>query len=216
MKTEGVVLYLKIDRNSCVEHPKVLLSDVAKIECENTEVLKKAKHLTLYNFETDNKGQKGHTTISMSILKVIELIHGLYPGVLVVNEGEADFVIEYQRKAKKSKALAITKTVVLCGIVFFGSAFSIMAFNNDISIPKMFDQFYLQVMGREASGTNALEISYCIGLTVGIMIFFNHIGFKKITHDPTPLQVEMRKYENDIDMTFIENASRGEHNIDVD
>ena len=61
-----------------------------------------------------------------------------------------------------------------------------------------------------------LEVSYCIGLTVGIMVFFNHIGRKKITADPTPLQVEMRKYENDLDMTFIENASRGEKSIDVD
>ena len=44
----------------------------------------------------------------------------------------------------------------------------------------------------------------------------NHFGNKKITHDPTPLQVEMRKYECDIDTAFIENASRKEHNIDVD
>ena len=45
--------------------------------------------------------------------------------------------------------------------------------------------------------------------------FFNHVGRKKITPDPTPLQVEMRKYENDIDTTFIENSSRGGSNIDV-
>ena len=41
------------------------------------------------------------------------------------------------------------------------------------------------------------------------------MGSKKITPDPTPMQVEMRKYEKDIDTTFIENAERKGHSIDV-
>lgn len=216
MRTEGIHLYLKIDRNSCVKHPKVLLSDVAKLECENEVILRKVKYLPIYNFEENTNGQSNNTTVSMSILKIIQLIHGVCPGIIVVNEGETDFVIEYQKGQKEHGILHKIKIVVLCVIVFFGSAFSIMAFNNDVSIPELFDQFYYQVMGVEANGINALEVSYCIGLTLGIMVFFNHVGSKKITADPTPLQVEMRKYENDLDMTFIENASRGERNIDVE
>ena len=216
MRTEGIYLYLKIDRNSCVHHKKVLLSDVAKIECEDKALLQKIKHLPIYSFEEKANGQPMHTTVSMSILKIIKLIHESCPGVIVVNEGETDFVIEYQKTQKEHGVLGKIKLGVLCVIVFFGSAFSIMAFNNDVSIPELFDQFYYQVMGVEALGINALEISYCIGLSVGIMVFFNHVGPKKITADPTPLQVEMRKYENDLDMTFIENASRGEQNIDVE
>ena len=38
----------------------------------------------------------------------------------------------------------------------------------------------------------------------------------KVTHDPTPIQVEMRKYEQDVDDTFIENASREGKSMDVD
>ena len=48
------------------------------------------------------------------------------------------------------------------------------------------------------------------------MVFFNHFGKKKITPDPTPIQVQLRKYEQDVDMTFIENASRGGKEIDVE
>ena len=44
---------------------------------------------------------------------------------------------------------------------------------------------------------------------------FNHIGKKKITSDPTPIQVEMRKYEKDVDTAFIENAGRKGHEHDV-
>ena len=70
-------------------------------------------------------------------------------------------------------------------------------------------------MGIRSTGVTQLEISYCIGLGIGILIFFNHVGRKKITHDPTPIQVEMRKYETDLDTTFIDNAGRKGHNIDV-
>lgn len=209
-------LYLKIDRNTCVHQPKVLLSDIAKIECERQDILRKVKNLLVYNFETPQKDGKQHNTVSVSILKVIELIHQVHPGCLVLNEGETDFVIEYQKLPKKHEWLDKVKTVFLCIVVFFGSAFSINAFNNDVSIKKIFNQFYYQVLGTMPDGISELEVCYCIGLAVGITIFFNHVGPKKITHDPTPLQVEMRKYENDIDMTFIENAGRKEHNIDVD
>lgn len=209
-------LYLKIDRSSCVTMERVLLSDVAKIECERQDILRKVKNIVIYNFAIPQKDGSRHTAISMSVLKVIELIHEVCPGCLIINEGETDFVIEYQKQEQKNSLLDKIKTVVLCIIVFFGSAFSIMAFNNDVSVVEIFGQFYGQVMGREPSGPGVLEACYCIGLAVGITVFFNHVGPKKITHDPTPLQVEMRKYENDLDMTFIENASRKEHNIDVD
>lgn len=209
-------IYIKIDRNTCVHQEKVLLSEIAKIECERQDILRKVKNLVVHNFDVPLKDGSRHTTISMSSLKIIQKIHEVSPGSLVVNEGETDFVIEYQPQAQKKEWWDKIKTAFLCIIIFFGSAFSIMAFNNDISITDMFDQFYLQITGREATGINELEVCYCIGLAVGIVVFFNHIGPKKITHDPTPIQVEMRKYENDIDMTFIENASRKGHNIDVD
>jgi len=209
-------LYIKIDRNSCVKQEKVLLSDVAKVECERQDILRRVKNIVIYNFAVPAKDGSRHTTISMSILKVIELIHEVCPGSLIVNEGETDFVIEFQKQSQKKNWLDKLKTVVLCVIVFFGSAFSIIAFNNDVSIVEIFDQFYYQVMGVAKEGPTELEVCYCVGLAIGIIVFFNHVGPKKITHDPTPLQVEMRKYENDLDMTFIENAGRKEHNIDVD
>lgn len=209
-------LYIKIDRNICVKEAKVLLSDIAKIECERQDILRKVKNMVVHNFEYPLQDGNYHTTISMSILKVIKQIHEISPGSLIVNEGETDFIIEYQKQHEKKQWLDKIKTVLLCIIIFFGSAFSIMAFNNDVSITELFDQFYYQVMGKEANGISELEISYCIGLAAGIIIFFNHVGTKKITHDPTPLQVEMRKYEKDLDMAFIENAGRKEHNIDVD
>ena len=50
----------------------------------------------------------------------------------------------------------------------------------------------------ESNGFTIIEISYSIGLAVGILIFYNHFSNKKASKDPTPLQVEMIKYDKDI------------------
>ena len=59
-----------------------------------------------------------------------------------------------------------------------------MAFNNDIGITDVFDKFYFQVMGEKKDGVSILEICYCIGLPLGIIVFFNHFGKKKIKNIP--------------------------------
>lgn len=46
-----------------------------------------------------------------------------------------------------------------------------MAFNNDISISGVFEHFYKQIMGVEKPQVSVLEVFYCIGLAVGIILF---------------------------------------------
>ena len=46
-------------------------------------------------------------------------------------------------------------------------------------------------------------------------MFFNHIGGRRITKDPTPIEVEMRIYETDVNKALIETADRGGKVIDV-
>ena len=41
-------------------------------------------------------------------------------------------------------------------------------------------------------------------------VFFNHFGGRKITEDPTPMEVEMRVYEDDVNKTLIEQEKRKE------
>ena len=55
-----------------------------------------------------------------------------------------------------------------------------------------------------------------MGIAVGILVFYNHFGGKRITKDPTPMEVEMRQYEDDVNKTLIEGCNRKETSIDVD
>ena len=75
----------------------------------------------------------------------------------------------------------------------------------DVDVEKLFQQIYFQVTGQNSSGFTPLEIAYSAGLGLGILFFFNHFGHRKITADPTPMQVQMRKYEDDVNTTITEN-----------
>lgn len=216
MGVKSETLYLKIDQNTIVMDRHVTLGDIAKMECADASIVRQLKQKKIYTFaEPMSKRKQKNQMKVFSILKVIELIHEEYPNVDVSNEGEKDFIIEYIPNPDKPKVINTIKTAALFVIIFFGAAFSIMAFNNDVAVGDVFAKFYYQVMGTPSDGVTEMEICYSIGLAIGITLFFNHVGKKKITPDPTPMQVEMRKYEKDIDTTFIENAERKGHSIDV-
>ena len=54
-----------------------------------------------------------------------------------------------------------------------------------------------------------------IGLAIGIIVFFNHVGKRRITKDPTPIEVEMREYESLVNTALIETADREGDMFDV-
>ena len=61
-----------------------------------------------------------------------------------------------------------------------------------------------------------MELMYSIGVVIVILVFFNHFGKKRFSVDPTPMEVEMCLYENDIQTTVIETYARKEQELDVD
>ena len=85
-------------------------------------------------------------------------------------------------------------------------------FNNDVDVPALFEQIYTQVTGQATDGFSVLEASYSIGIGFGVLFFFNHFGKMKLTDDPTPMQVQMRLYEDDVNTTIMEDDSRNSEN----
>ena len=90
-----------------------------------------------------------------------------------------------------------------------------MSYHNEISIIDLFADMYTMATGRENDGFTALEAAYSIGLSLGIIIFYNHLGKRKLTPDPSPVSVEMRTYEDDVNRSIVELANREEKTIDV-
>jgi len=205
------ILYLKIDRNNEVDHVDVRLGDVAKLECTDASVKNRLKTLKILKIQAEKSNR-----YIFSVMKVVELIHEIYPNLEIQNLGEPDFIVEYESPEYAKGRWNLLKVILLCITVFFGSAFSIMAFNNDVGVNEVFAQVYQLVMGQESDGFTILEITYSVGIAVGIIIFYNHLGGKRITKDPTPIEVQMRLYEDDVNTTLIEWCNREGTSIDVD
>lgn len=205
------ILYIKTDRNIEVDHIDVTLGDVAKLECSNASVKNRLKTLKILKIQADKSNR-----YIFSVLKVIELIHEIYPNLEIQSLGEPDFIVEYESPAYAHDRWSLLKVSFVCLIMFFGSAFSIMAFHNDIGINQVFHQIYELITGEESSGFTVMELMYSIGITAGIIVFYNHFGGKRITKDPTPIEVQMRLYEDDVNTTLIEGCNRKGTNIDVD
>lgn len=213
MAGSSVTVYIKAERDTEVTNPEVKLGDVLKVECSKPEMVAKIRALHLLTFH--HVEQKHQNRVAVSILRVIERIHEDYPNVEIQNMGETDFIITYEEQKTAGGLVHWLKAALVTGISFAGAAFSIMAFNNDVDTTKLFGQVYQLITGEVSSGFTILEFTYCIGLIIGILTFFNHFGKKKFTVDPTPMEVEMRLYENDIQTTLLETYSRKEKELDV-
>lgn len=197
------VLYLKIDKNVRAKGDPVHLGDIATLNCAEKSIENKVKTLRL-----PTQAVKGPGRYVFSIFDVIQVIQKEYPSLEISNLGEADFILTVETEKKSDNILGWCKTIFVCFLSFFGAAFSIMAFNNDIDIAKLFGQLYESFTGNGSNGFTLLEISYSIGVGLGILIFFHHFSKKKNCSDPTPLEVEMRTYEDEIDLTLIESGNR--------
>lgn len=210
MSVGNMSIYIKGDQNVEVQTRDVTLGDIVTMECTDSHVTNKLKALKMIRIPDEKK----HRYV-VSVLKLIEKMHEVYPNIVVQNLGPSDIIVTYEPVKKKSRLVDWTKIILVVLITFFGAAYSIMAFNNDVDTPKLFSQIYEQIMGVKKSGFTILELTYSIGVVIGILVFFNHFGKKRFSVDPTPMEVEMRLYENDIQTTLIENYSRKEQEIDV-
>lgn len=207
---KDATIYIKAEQNVEMQSADVCVKDIARLSCSDMHILAKAKAIRLLHFKED--GPKRQV---ISLLKVIEEIEKACPGVQIQSIGEAAVMVEYINVDRHKGFVQTVKLVFVAMVSFFGTAFTIMAFHNDIGINDVFTKIYEMVTGYQGDGYGILELSYSVGLAIGITVFFNHIGGRRITRDPTPIEVEMRVYEDDVNKALIETADREGKTIDV-
>lgn len=209
MDIKEKTVYLKAERHSNVKDTHVFMRDVCKIWVDDKELMKKINQIKIYDFSGKDLDNKENRAQGFSVLYLVSIIEKNCPDVSVEVIGDVDFVVE-MIEAKElflglsGKFWEAVKITLLCIVIFLGAAFTIMAFNNDISIKGVFEQLYSQFTGRKKPTVSELEIAYSLGLAVGIMVFFNHIGSKKLTDDVTPIEVEMNKHKKDTRDTIVD------------
>ena len=211
MPMSDKTIYLKMDAKIKIQTDVVRIGDLGKVYCSDITVVSKIKTLQVYRFQKSD-----HNRCVIGVLKVIQLIHKEYPGFTVDIVGETETIVEQITGKSKPLWLDWIKVALVSAICFFGTMYTIMSYHNEISIIDLFEQTYTMATGMESDGFTALEAAYSIGLSLGIIVFYNHIGKRKLTPDPSPITVEMRTYEDDVNRSLVELANREEKTLDVD
>lgn len=207
---QSETLYLKLERNVELQSKDVYMKDLGKLYCRDEKLLNRIKATKVLKFREEDGGRR-----VVSVMKLIEMLQQEYQNLEIENIGEAGVVVELVKTNRYKGPFQIAKICFVCGICFFGAAFTIMAFHNDIGIIKVFNRIYEMITGQISDGVTILEVTYSIGLALGIIVFFNHIGGRRITKDPTPIEVEMRNYEDDVNNALVETADREGKTFDV-
>ena len=180
------------------EH-SLYLKDVSEVFTDKT-MMNKIKNIRLLSIHA-----KEETNFLISVMDIVKAIDKTCPGNTVSNLGESDIVIEYSpKKIMDNPFVKWAKIIFVVIVLSVGSATAIMSFHSDAQMPAIFQHFYYIFFNEKVQKPSIIDIPYSIGIAVGIIIFFNHFGGRKITKDPTPIEVEMSHYEQEVTETMVD------------
>ncbi len=205
-----IVVYFKADQSVSVSNRKVKIEDIGKIYCKDKDIEHAVNKMEVFKFNESNNSQQ-----VVSVLKIVELIQNEFKDVSVNNMGEPDFIV-YYKIDEKTKGIQTINVIFVCLIAFLGGGYSIMSYNTDVNAVELFGMLHELFIGEPPKGPSIIELAYCVGLLIGVIVFFNHGANKKISDDPTPLQVQIRMYEQDVNDSIIVDSGRKKETLDVD
>lgn len=203
-------VYISFQKSSEVSNRKITVGDIASVYCKDNSIQAKIKSLPIISVpETESR------RYVVTAIKVLSVIEENINGIDIINLGEPEFVVSYKREKKHHKLTDFLKIFLASVVIFCGSAFAIMAYDNDVDINSIFETMSKWVTG-DNKAVFLQQVMYALGLFLGIMIFYNRLGKRKGVKDPTPLDIQMRLYEDDINTTIINNSEREEKADDVE
>ncbi len=198
-------VFIQLKKYTHIQESKLTIKDVASILCDNQSIVNKLNSLCIYKFNGDKKKR-----IVFSSLHVIKHMQEAVSNIEIVPMGATDVIVKYEPHPADNKLLEFLKVIFICLISFAGAGFSIIAFNSDVNLDAIFYTLHEKLNITDTTYFVILEIAYSFGIPIGIMVFYNHFGKKKFSTDPTPLEIEMRLYENDINEAIIDGDNREE------
>ena len=198
-------IYVKPKKKAAIvgkEH--VVVKDVADVLAA-ADIQKRVENVRLLT-----TGSKDGVYL-LSIIDVMKAISAALPGHNISNVGEIDTVVSVKAvPPKKRAAVKWLKVAIVSLILFTGASTAIMTFHTDSQMGTVFQRYHKIFFGEEVEKPYIINIPYSIGLAIGIVVFFNHFGGKRMTKEPTPIEIEMATYEKDVEDAMIDNLSRQE------
>ncbi|AZV44200.1 MULTISPECIES: stage V sporulation protein AA [Peribacillus] len=194
------LIYLRMrNRVHVQKNQQVRLKDVAKFIGDDKQV-KKIEEEVLLTVTHEDKN-----IIIIDLVQVIEAIQAIDQSIEIQTFGPSQTIIEVIYEKQKVSFLAFTAVWLL---LFLGAGMTIMNFHVDVSMGEVHQKLFTLITGREDRKPLLIQIPYSFGLGIGMILFFNHFFKKRFNEEPSPLEVEMFNYQQDLDQYVIMNENK--------
>jgi len=170
------------------------LRDIARVLAEPHQ------EEVLLNLELERPERNDGNLIVIDTLQVISVIKQRFPMAQVEVIGEPHVLVEMIVKERKPSLLLFA---VVWLLLFFGAALTIMNFHADVSMPAVQVRIVEMITGKRDEHPYLFQGAYSIGIGFGMIIFFNHLFKKKWNEEPTPLEVEMFLYQENLNQYVV-------------
>ncbi|CAM4226695.1 stage V sporulation protein AA [Paenibacillus tarimensis] len=188
-------LYVRLRKRIAISPgEQVKLGSVSRMLSE-AGVEKQLAGLEIYR----HKPEDGNRVV-IDMLHIIRLIHTVKPGLAVEYYGDPQVLVMIDMKAIKPR---ITVLLLAWLLLFFGAGLAIMNFHADVSMREVHVRITELITGSADTHPLWFQIPYSVGIGLGMSLFFNHIFRKRFNEEPSPLEVELYTYQENVNAYVI-------------
>ncbi len=188
-------LYLKLHKRASVPKGEpIRLRQVAQFIVE-PELQQQVGELVLYR-----PAERDGNVVLIDMLRVVSGLQRVVPNLKIEHFGEPHVLVDVYAEPKPTSYTAL---VVVWVLLFIGSGLAIMNFHEDVSMPEVHSRLTELLTGTYVEHPYWLQIPYSVGIGLGMVLFFNHMFKKKFTEEPTPLEVELFLYQENINQYVV-------------
>ncbi|GAA0346954.1 stage V sporulation protein AA [Bacillus carboniphilus] len=184
-------IYIRLRHRLQVRPEEVVkVEDIAQVIGPES-FLNQIKQVEVYRITRED-----NTIVIVDVMKVIQRIFKFFPSLDIQAIGPTQTIVEvvYQKKRVSTPLF-----ILVWFLLFVGAALTIMNFHEDVSMQIVQQHLFMMITGKEVQKPLLFQIPYSFGLGIGMILFFNHLFKKRINEEPSPLEVEMFNYQQDLD-----------------
>lgn len=138
-----------------------------------------------------SEAREHHT---VSALAIVRTIRAAAPAVDLQLLGATAVVIN---RRVVPGAPAVLRAALVGTFLFLGAGLAIINFHADVGMPAVLSAVHRLVIGSSPERPLALQLSYSLGLGLGILLFFRGLG--RTSREAGPLELETENYQRQLD-----------------
>lgn len=185
------LVYLRMKRRKRVPlDTNITVRDVAAVSTSE-HYKTKIEQTVLYKVTKED-----HEYMVIDSFKLTDGLQKMFPEIECQHIGFNETIIQIEQQKEKA---SIFRLLLAWVILFIGAAMTIINFHYDVNMQEVQQKIHYLLTNEYEQFPLWLQIPYSIGLGIGMILFLNHWFKKRINEEPSPLEIELHKYEQEID-----------------